>query len=87
MKGSEFSSCKDHWWKRASAGMSVLRLLGQVAPELEMPGLWRGRRLPGCFLSAILVMSLVFFRVPWAGPPSRAGAEGLVSLCIPPEET
>ena len=45
MKGSEFSSCKDHWWKRASTGMSVLRLLGQAPPELEMPGLWR-RGLP-----------------------------------------
>ena len=31
------------------------------------------------FFSAILVMSLVFLRVPWAGPPSLAGAEGLVS--------
>ena len=33
----------------------------------------------GLFSSTILVMPLVFPRVPWAGPPSLAGAEGLVS--------
>ena len=63
MKGSEFSSCKDHWWKRASTGLSVLRLLGQAPPELEMPELWRrGHRIvffrhigdaPGSSLSSL----------------------------------
>ena len=66
MKGSEFSSCKDHWWKRASTGLSVLRLLGQAPPELEMPGLWR-RGHPDCFFCHI-------GDAPGSSPSSLGGA-------------